>query len=285
MASLRAFASLARASRLRLAAGRLRTAAGIIVLLTAVPLTIGGIAGWHVMQHRGPGGGFDATLAPLDTDGYAIVVPDPSALFAAQGYLARTGASRVRVTAASVGGEPLLLGLATDPAGYLAGVRHGVLGDVRMARGPLPVRVDTVAGTRTPADPRAQTFWRGTAPAAVDLTMGGSSPPAPALVLMRADGAPGIHATVRVSVFPRWLNPATWGLLTAGPLLLVFGVLMLSWRRRTATVVVVPTTDVDELVTVLRQATGQLPTVPAARHRHDSARRDPARAPAGRPAP
>src|SRR4051794_40216444 len=194
MARLRAFATLARASRLPLAAGRLRTAAGIVVLLAAVPLTLGGIVGWHVMQHRGPDGGFDAVLAPLDTDGYAIVVPDPAALFAAQGPLSRTGASRVRVTATSAG-EPLFLGLADAPAAaaYLDGVPHAVLGDVRVARGPLPVRVDEVDGALTPADPRAQTFWSGTAPSAVDLTLGGSSPPAPALILMRADGAPGVH--------------------------------------------------------------------------------------------
>ena len=283
MAPLRAFATLVGADQLRLAAGRLRTVGGVAAVLAAVLALVGGVVGWSLMQHRGPDGGFGAALAPLDTDGYAIVVPDPAALVAAQGRLATAGVSRLHVTVTSTDG-PLLVGLAADRAAlsYLSGVRHAVLSDVRMARGQLPVRLDLVAGARSVADPRAQPFWRSTSTGSADLTVGGSSPPAPALILMRADGSAGVHVTVRVSVFPRWLNPATWGLLILGPLLLVLGLVSLTWRRRPATVVVVPATDVAALVTVLRQATGALPTVPTARHRPNSVR---APAPPPPPAP
>jgi len=96
-------------------------------------------------------------------------------------------------------------------------------GRLRVADGPLPVRATQLAGDA--------------APAAADT----------AFVLLRADGQAGIDATLSAALYPRWLNLATWSLLTAGTLLTLGGVVLLWPARRREVVLVVEANRVVEL--------------------------------------
>src|SRR5207248_1611020 len=51
----------------------LRVLLGVVAILVALPLLLGGVTLWAAMQHRADDGSFTAPLAPIHTGGYAVV--------------------------------------------------------------------------------------------------------------------------------------------------------------------------------------------------------------------
>lgn len=213
-----------------------RLVAGVLLLVLALPLLLGGGGLWAVMRHRSPDGSFTAAVDRVSTPGHAIVVPDLDALVRRFDVLARGGAT-LRITARTGTGPAFVgLGPSTNVAHYLAGVPYAHVDDVRPARGPLPVRATAVAGpARPPAAPATQAFWRHTGdPGSGTLSVSVSELRGQrlALVVMAPDAAPALAVDVTAALTPRWLGPGTWGLLVLGTVLLLSGVAVLAWPTR-----------------------------------------------------
>lgn len=136
------------------------------------------------------------------------------------------GEIRVRATAADR--EPTFVGIGPrdDVEAWLAGVAHERVTSVRY----VPFRVETERhpGTRGATPPDQEDFW-------VASTSGGGTQSLTwrsqrgdwALVVMNADGQPGVAADVDTGVAGRWLLPAGIVVGAIGVLLLAAGVVIM----------------------------------------------------------
>jgi hypothetical protein len=212
-----------------------RVLLGILAVLVSLPLLLGGIALWAVMQHRAPDGSFTAPLTPTHVDGYAMVVPDIDALLRREAPFARTGQTTLRVTASTPGG-PAFIGLAPadQVRAYLHGSAYANVTRVRLARGGLPVNTRTVPGGHPlAAGPLKQAFW-------LSSSTSGSlfwSPTAIrdkhlSLVVMSPDGTAPVEVTAAAAMSPQWLDPTTWGALVLGTVAFLVGMVLLFWPHQ-----------------------------------------------------
>ena len=141
---------------------------------------------------------------------------------------------KIRIEA-QTGEAPIFVGIGhkDDVERYLADVEHDVLTDVDFD--PFRAHYDRAPGTRTPAPPTAQTFWvasahgAGTAELTWETDDGSWS-----VVLMNADGSPGVDTRVKVGAeipYALWIG---LGILVVGILLAACATLMIvnGWRRR-----------------------------------------------------
>jgi len=226
----------------------LRTSIGLLLVVAGVPMLIAATAGWTLMQHRDASGGFSASLAPVRSSGYAVVVPDLAELIDGHGATGKLGSGRIRISVQSSTG-PLVIAVARagDVSRYLDGVARSELIGVGFSAGAQPVDVVDVAGTAVPAPTAQQLFWAGTAPETIELDVPRSPGEKTSLVLMRSDGTAGIDATLTVGFYPGWLNAATWGLLLAGSVALLAGLVAVFFpaRRREMVLVLEPHRMVD----------------------------------------
>lgn len=247
-----------------------RALLGIAAITLAIPLLGAGTALWVAGQHRSPDGWFVARLDRIDTPGYAVVVPDVDALLRRHATLARDADTRLRITARTDGG-PAFVGLAPRPAleRYLSGVPYATLSGVRPALGQLPVTVAQVDGTARPdTQPAVQPFWvAASVRGAVDWSPGATRGQQLALVVMRPDGAPALHANIDAGLRPAWLGVATWGSAALGVVSFIAGLVLLLWPARQREVVFVVEPDqVDQVAARLRLRSPRLavPASPAA---------------------
>jgi hypothetical protein len=138
---------------------------------------------------------------------------------AGAGWAADEAPVRVRVRAASADGRPIFVGIASERSvdAYLRGVAHDEVTDVHSD----PFRADSVRreGDRSPAPPASEGIW--------EASSGGSGTQTAewkvgegrwAVVVMNADGRPGIATDVSVGARLGWL---VW----VGVALLVLGLL------------------------------------------------------------
>jgi hypothetical protein len=255
----------------------LRVLLGVVAIVVAVPLLLGAGAVWTATQHRAADGSFTAPLAPLRTDGYALVVPDVDGLLRRAAPFTRTAQTTVRFAARTPAG-PAFVGLAPRAAveHYLAGVPYSAMTEVRLARGGLPVTLAPVAGDGSPPPPPVdQTFWV----AASTLGALSWSPSAVraehlALVVMAPDGSAPVEVAASAAMLPGWLDPAEWALLILGTLAFLAGlVLLLRPRRRREVVYVVEPSQVPELAARLGVST--VPLAGALDEDEDAAAEDP----------
>lgn len=220
-----------------------RTVGALMLLTLGIPVLLAGGTLWMVAAHRDSGGAFTGSLERLETSGHAVVVSDLDALLRRDVPFVHAGRTRLRITAQTTDG-PAFLGVAptTDVARYLATAPHARLVRVGITRGALPVRL--VAATPEqpavlPTPPGAQTFWRYSAAGALDIDPEQLRGRSVSLVVMRPDGAAGIDADVRVEVRFGWLDPAMWGLLASGILLVTMAAILLTRPIRPREVVFV----------------------------------------------
>lgn len=222
--------------------GLLFAVAGLLSLVTAG-------TEWQLGQHRDPDGAFSAELSPVHTDGYAVVVPDLAGLMQRHGLARLLGSTDLRLSAAST--VPVLIALApsTDVNQFLDGVGRAAVTGVGYATGAQPVSVIDVGGTTVPTLlPREWTVATGWLPWTVQTRTPMS------LVVLRADGRPGLTVTFTARLMPPgWALPAGGLLVVSGLLLAVFSVLLLrpvvsrrSHGRRERFVVVAPDAHPDE---------------------------------------
>ncbi|HEY7223199.1 MAG TPA: hypothetical protein VH561_06275 [Micromonosporaceae bacterium] len=225
----------------------LRVLAGLILVASGVLALAGGIAAWAIGSLRssstvdGGAAAFTATLAPVHTDGYAIVVPDISGVLARHGAGRELGDGRLTITVRSESLTPAdVVVVALAPAGdamrYLSGIAHSEVTSVGWATGDQPVESDDRPGGAPPGPPPWETAepQPGTAPVGgrlvtVALDVPTSDPVT--LVVRRWDNAAGLTADITVGFVPASWGAATAVLFLAGALGTVAGVAVLVLRR------------------------------------------------------
>jgi hypothetical protein len=199
----------------------LRRIGGLVLVAVGVAASLVGAAGWVIGDHRADDGSFVAELAPIHTDGYAISVPDVSAVAARHGVgrlltaSLLSGDARVMVTVRA--DSPVLVALvpSLEASRYLADVGHTEVVGVGYSSGVQPVQTRLVPGLHPPvAVPRTWPWVVVTADRSLEFELPAAEPMA--LVLLRSDEGLAFTATVTAAI-----RPSSWGLSTT--LLLVFG--------------------------------------------------------------
>ncbi|WP_436523183.1 hypothetical protein [Actinoplanes sp. HUAS TT8] len=223
---------------------------GMMLLTIGLPALLAGGCLWVALRHRDAGGAYSAELQRLSTSGYAIVVPDVDRLLRDDAKFARIGDTELRITALTSGG-PAFVGLAPseDVADYLQGVALTEVTGVQVGTGELPITTTRIEGRRAlPSGPGLQDIWYRTGGGALRWTPGEVTGNY-SLVIMNADGARGIRLNGTVEARPGWLDPAAWGLLSLGAILLMAGVIVLTLpSRRREIVYVVEPSQVPDLM-------------------------------------
>ena len=232
----------------------LRTILGLLLLIIGLPALLVGAAFWAAMQHRDPGGAFSADLQRTVTSGYAVVVPDADGLLREDAPFARSGNTRLRLTAHSLDGPAFIgIGPADEVARYLDDVPRQVVTTVDLGTGALPVATHRMGGGRAPASvPGRQPFWLKSATGGLDWHPATLRDQHYSLVIMSPSAQPGLELTAAADLSPGWLNAATWSLLIFGSLLVLAGIVVLAWpgRRREVVYVVEPSQVPDLMVAI-----------------------------------
>jgi hypothetical protein len=214
--------------------GFLAAGLGLALLVSAAAVTV-------MTQNRDADGYYTTGPARLDTETYAFTARDLE--IGVQGpdvAAARDLLGRVRIEASATdAGTPLFIGIAprADVDAYLADVGHAEVGDIDVD--PLRVTYLPRPGGAPAAAPAAESFWTASqAGAGTSTLVWDVQPGAWAVVVMNADGSPGVHADVTLGgSLPvlRWIAVGLFvvgGVVLAGGLVLV--ILALATRPRSS---------------------------------------------------
>ena len=195
---------------------------GIIALVLAVPILIGGVA---LAAIFGTDGRFESGHEQIETPtrGLVSAVADISA----DAPIDR-GDVALELELLSASEKPLFVGVgpAADVTAYLAGVNVERVDDFDFA--PFRYRKTELPGEREPDPPGDQTFWvaqvegSGEQHLSWDLRSGTYQ-----VVVMNADGSPVVDVTGSIGVSISWIFPLAVGLLIVGALLLAAGILLI----------------------------------------------------------
>lgn len=186
--------------------------AGTVAVLLGLSLSAAGAT----LLNAGDDGYVTSPTRTVQTDGYAITSDE----LVLEGAGVDEALGQVRVRAEATDGSALFLGVA--PAGaaqeYLSGVEHTVV------TGPLTLDLDEVAGGPPAAPPQQSDAWvtssAGTGQQVVELS---AQPGSWVVVVMSADGSPGLRADLDVAATFPWLASAATGLVVVAGLLLLSG--------------------------------------------------------------
>jgi hypothetical protein len=222
-----------------LTGGRLAAiiAGGAIASLAILVLLAG--AGFQWLEHEKDADGyFTSNTERLSTGTYALSTED---LDVDDGMPGRGHYGNARVRVRNESGKPVFVGVArtSDVDAYLARSSHATLTDVDVD--PFRAQYRTVEGDAAPAAPGTQSIWAdhaegaGTQTLTWDVEDGNWS-----VVVMNADGSPGVHADVSVGANVPFIGTAATvlivgglGGIAAGASLLAFG--LIGQRRETPT--------------------------------------------------
>jgi hypothetical protein len=144
---------------------------------------------------------------------------------------------KIRIEALPAGSAPIFVGIGhkDDVDAYLAGVGRDVVTDVDFD--PFHVSYDRQPGARSPKPPASQTFWVASAHGAGTQVLTWETDSGSwSVVLMNADGSPGVDARVKAGAeipYALWIG---LGALVLGILLAAGATLMIvkGWRKRPA---------------------------------------------------
>lgn len=207
----------------------LMVVAGILIVLAAglVALTGAGLTWAHTTQ-RDSDGFFSTSAERLDTATPAItsdeidlgVSPHDTRWFDA-GDLAT-----VRIDVDAAGETPAFVGIgpSADVAAYLDGVAQARIEDVEVD--PFRVEYDFTDGADQAEPPGDQDLWvaEGTDGVPLEWELEGGDW---VVVVMNADGSPGVSVDAAVAAKVDWLLPLALGLLGGGFVFVVIGSLLL----------------------------------------------------------
>ena len=194
----------------------------IVALLAGLVLAVAGVTIWTDVAKR-DGSGYLSTnehryaspTRAIATEEVTIGTEIPKGLI-----------GKVRLQAASA--KPVFVGIARKAAvdAYLAGASYATAKDVDLD--PFTVTYVTHGGSASPGRPAAQTFWAASAVGAdgTHLTWKPKSG-SWSIVVMNADGSPGVSADVTAGAKVAWLLWAGIGIALVGGLLLAAAALML----------------------------------------------------------
>lgn len=204
----------------------LTVGAWIAVVLGTVIAAAGGTAIWANTWQRDDNGYFSAKAHHYQTHTRAIATEN----ITVGSYVPTSLAGKVRLDVS--GDKPLFVGIAPKATvdAYLARVEHTEA--TKLDLDPFKVTYVDHAGTVNPGPPARELFWAAgvsgtSSPLTWKLRSGSWS-----IVVMNADGSPGVAASVGVGVKVPALLWAGVGLLLVGGALLAAGGLMFVKRSR-----------------------------------------------------
>jgi hypothetical protein len=208
-------------------------ASGLIGLLSIGLLAAGGGLLWG--DSRKDEQGFLSTdTERFTTDAYALATENLDVDLDGLDALVDDGTlGKVRVQVTAGDDKPAFVGIGRtrEVSEYLRGIPHAVVEDVDSS--PFDADYRTLDGDRRPASPTAQRFWAasahgsGTQDLTWDLREGQWS-----VVVMNADGTPGVDAGISAGAMIAWLDDAGWTLVGTGILFLaVAGALLYAGVR------------------------------------------------------
>lgn len=205
--------------------------AGIIVGFIALGLVIGGVVLiWAHTTQRDAEGYYSVGAEAYGAPGYAIT-SDELNLGAEPNDWFPSGIATIRIRAAA--DEALFLGVAprADVDAYLEGVAHSVVTDVRT--GPFRATYEQVQGDAVPPPPENLDIWvvQTSGPGQQELTWD-LEQGAWVLVVMNADGSPGVDTQISAAVKTGLLLPVGIGLLVFGLLVAVGAVVLIVLSTR-----------------------------------------------------
>jgi hypothetical protein len=193
-----------------------------VALLAAVVLAVAGVAIWTDVAKRDGSGYVSANAHRYATPTRAIATDEVTI----GTELPKSLIGKVRLQATSE--KPVFVGIARKATvdTYLAGASHATAKDIDLD--PFKVTYVTHSGSASPGRPASQTFWAASAVGthAAHLTWklkSGSW----SIVVMNADGSPGVSADVTAGAKIAWLLWAGIGIAVLGTLLLAVAALML----------------------------------------------------------
>jgi hypothetical protein len=131
---------------------------------------------------------------------------------------------KTRMKVASASGERVFAGVAPtrDVTAYLRGVEHTVLDDIESS--PFSARYREHDGARAPAPPAGQDIWAAQTEGSGPLELQWTPEPGDwSVVVMNADGSPGVSADVSAGAEIAFLEPLGWSLTGGGLVLLLAG--------------------------------------------------------------
>jgi hypothetical protein len=208
---------------------------GVLGVLGGLALTIGGIA---LMALFGTDGTYNSSRERIDTATHALV-SEPVELENDAPFTSDFGDVTVRLSARPNDEGPVFLGI--GPAGevdaYLRGVAIDVVEDWRYDFGDDDaIEKRRVDGTAEPDPPTEQDFWTvqasGPGEQRIEWELRSGTY---RLVVMRADGSRPVDVVARWGIEIPWIFPLGIGLLVAGVVALLVGILLLVLGIRTKT--------------------------------------------------
>jgi hypothetical protein len=201
---------------------------GLILFVAAAILCLAIALHW-VNGKRDGDGYFKTGDVHLSSAGYAVT-SDVDVHRGLISLIGKDGFSRVRIEARSRRGTPMFVGVARpqDVHDYLDDSGHTVLTDFNL--GPFRPQYREVRGDALPTDP-ATRVWTASGEMTLDwkVASGGWT-----LVLMNADGRPGVDAIVNAGAQVPIIGRLAWGVTAVGLAVLALGGLLLALglRRR-----------------------------------------------------
>ena len=207
---------------------------GILLLFPALGLLAGGGALlWGDRVARDGNGYLNSASQAFSSTGYAITSTsiDLSTGAAWLPVSSTLGKARLEVTGAN--GSDVFVGIARqgDTTAYLGGIQRTIVTDVGSG---ASAAITTGAGAPS-TPPGEQTFWTAKSSGSGKQTLTWSPTSGNwVLVVMNTDGSAGVSVDARLGATVPALGGLAWGLLAAGLVLLVIGVLaiVLAARRR-----------------------------------------------------
>ena len=228
-------------------AGRVAAIVGgaLLAVVAVALLALGGVGLWADTTQRDDDGWLRSPAHRFETDSRALTAGGLGLGEFDGDWVPGLGA--IRVSARAEGDAPIFVGIAAEAEvdRYLQGVAHSVVRELR-TRGYEGVER---AGSRVPADPASAGIWSASSWGGGEQAVRWKPESGDwAVVVMNADGSPGVAADVRVGARAGWLGEVSLALLVAGGLLGAAAVALIAFgavgppRRRVAA----PTTEPAE---------------------------------------
>ena len=196
--------------------------AGAASLLAVAALGLGAVALWGDSKKDEHGyvssdsERFAATTHALTTDSLDVD------LDGAEGLVNATGLGDIRLDVDSQTDKPIFVGIArTDEvSSYLRGVSHTTVTDIDYQ--PFEASYSPHAGMRSPAQPGDQRIWAASTEGAGPQTLTWDAEDGDwSIVVMNADGSPGVAADISAGAKLPFLTAVGWSAIGGGAILLI----------------------------------------------------------------
>jgi hypothetical protein len=201
----------------------------LLVLVSLALLAVGGVMTWAHATQRDDDGFFATgdhrfeTLTHAITSDQIDLGTDRGGRWSDIGDLAT-----VRIEAELAGGDPVFVGIGPqdDVEAYLDDVSRARIENVDLD--PFAVTYEFEDGTRTPEPPAEQEFWVASVEGAEPQTLEWELESGRwVVVVMNADGSPGVSVDAAVAAKLDWLLPVGLGLMAGGGVVLLVAVVLL----------------------------------------------------------